>query len=195
MSRLFRALGLLLLVAACGGGEGRPPRNLDDACSIAKQRPKYMKAFKATERRWGVPTHVQMAVIHQESKFKSDARTPVKYVLGVLPMGRQSSAYGYAQALDATWDEYKRDTRSRFAKRDRIRDASDFIGWYFNETKRRNGVSLTNARHQYLAYHEGQTGYRRGSYKRKSWLMRISARVEDRSQMYKHQLERCRYAR
>ncbi|MCP3430036.1 hypothetical protein NLF92_13935, partial [Alteromonas sp. LMIT007] len=75
--------------------------------------------------------------IYQESKFVADARTPFKYVLGVIPMGRQSSAYGYSQALDATWDEYRRAENRRTAKRDRIRDASDFMGWYMTQSKDR----------------------------------------------------------
>ncbi|GAA6164569.1 hypothetical protein NBRC116590_22730 [Pelagimonas sp. KU-00592-HH] len=192
MSRHFRALTLLLLLAACGGGYDSAPRNLNDACSILRQRPTYERAFKATQRKWGVPINVQMAFIYQESKFKSDARTPYKYVLGVLPMGRQSSAYGYAQALDATWKQYQKETRSRSAKRNNIRDASDFIGWYMTETRNRNGISLTNARHQYLAYHEGHTGYSRGTWRRKSWLVRVSQEVENRSQMYRAQLRNCR---
>ena len=98
-----------------------------------------------------VPIHVQMATIHQESKFVADARTPFKYVLGVIPMGRQSSAFGYSQALDATWDEYLESEGRWRAKRDRIRDASDFMGWYMNLTRERNGVSLHDARNQYLA--------------------------------------------
>ena len=192
MSRFFRALILVVLVASCGGGGyDTPPRNLDDACSILKQRPQFIKAFKATKRKWGVPINVQMAILYQESKFDADARTPYKYVLGVLPMGRQSSAYGYAQALDATWDQYRKETRSRGAKRDNIRDATDFMGWYMNETKARNGVSLSDARNQYLAYHEGHTGFARGTYKRKSWLMRIAQEVEDRAVMYQFQLEKC----
>lgn len=192
MSRYFRTITLLLLLAACGGGYDAPPRNLNDACSILKQRPQYYKAFRRAERKWGVPINVQMAFIYQESKFDSDARTPYRYVLGVLPMGRQSSAYGYAQALDATWDHYRRDTGSRRAKRDDIMDAADFIGWYMNQTRERNGVSLANARHQYLAYHEGHTGYARGNYRKKSWLMRVSQEVADRSSMYRAQLSSCR---
>lgn len=192
MSRHFRALTLLLLLAACGSGYDSAPRNLNDACSILRQRPTYERAFKATQRKWGVPINVQMAFIYQESKFKSDARTPFKYVLGVLPMGRQSSAYGYSQALDATWKQYQKETRSRSAKRNNIRDASDFIGWYMTETRNRNGISLNNARHQYLAYHEGHTGYSRGTWRSKSWLVRVSQEVENRSQMYRAQLRNCR---
>lgn len=192
MSRFFRALLVIVLVASCGGGGyNTPPRNLDDACSILKQRPQFIKAFKTTKRKWGVPVNVQMAILYQESKFDADARTPHKYVLGILPMGRQSSAYGYSQALDATWDQYRRETRNRNAKRDSIRDATDFVGWYMNETKKRNGIALSDARNQYLAYHEGNTGYAKGTYKGKPWLVRVAKEVDDRADMYKWQIEKC----
>lgn len=150
-----------------------------------------MKAFQATERKWGVPVHVQMATMHQESKFISNARTPHKYALGVIPMGRQSSAYGYAQALDGTWDDYKKATGKRFARRDRIRDASDFMGWYMVTSRSKNGIRLDDARRQYLAYHEGHTGYSRGSYNRKSWLLSVADRVDARADTYQAQLVAC----
>ncbi|MFT7592923.1 MAG: hypothetical protein ACI8R4_000234 [Paracoccaceae bacterium] len=191
MSRTVCAMMLALILASCGGGYQAPPRNLDDACSIAKQRPKYMKTFKATQRKWGVPVSVQMATIYQESKYRSDARTPFRYVLGVIPMGRQSSAYGYSQALDGTWDQYRRETGRRSAKRDRIKDASDFIGWYMTKSHEKNGIALSDARNQYLAYHEGHTGYARGSYKGKSWLVRVAASVDARAKMYDGQLRTC----
>ena len=192
MSRIIVALILLLAVASCGGGYKSPPRNLDNACSIIKQRPEYLRAFRATERRWGVPVHVQMATIYHESRFDGDARTPHNYLLGVIPMGRQSSAYGYSQALDGTWDDYRRDTGRRRAKRDRIKDAADFMGWYMNKSREKNGIALYDARNQYLAYHEGHTGYARGSYRAKSWLMRVASKVESRSLMYQAQLATCR---
>lgn len=193
MSRTLRAAVLFLLLASCGGGGyTTAPRNLDSACSILKQRPKFIKAFRAAERRWGVPVHVQMATIYQESKFKSEARTPFRYTLGVIPMGRQSSAFGYSQALDATWKEYKIATHKPGAKRNKIGDATDFIGWYMTQTRERNGISLSDARNQYLAYHEGHTGYARASYKRKPWLVRIAGEIGARSKTYKTQLESCR---
>jgi len=191
MSRPLSALILVLILASCGGGYKAPPRNLENACSILAQRPKYKRAFRATERRWGVPAHVQMAIIYQESKFRSDARTPFRYVLGVIPMGRMSSAYGYSQALDGTWDEYRSATGRRGAKRDKMRDAADFMGWYMTRSYERNGISLTDARNQYLAYHEGHTGFARGSHNRKSWLLRVASDVERRSNMYRAQLASC----
>ena len=128
MSRLLRATALLILVAACGSGNYSAPRNLDNACSIVDQRPKYLTAMKNTERKYGVPVAVQMATIYQESKFIGNARTPHQYTLGVIPMGRQSSAYGYSQALDGTWEEYQKAAGNRRGKRDDIDDATDFMG-------------------------------------------------------------------
>ncbi len=193
MSRFLIVLFGVLLLASCGGGSKQPPSRLNDACSIAREKPDYIKAFKSTERKWGVPVHVQMATIYQESRYRHDARTPHKYVLGVIPMGRQSSAYGYGQALDGTWEQYQRETGKRRAKRDRIRDASDFIGWYMNKSYERNGIHPSDTRNQYLAYHEGHTGYARGSYNSKSWLLNVASDVDARAQLYQVQLANCRY--
>ena len=196
MSKTLRAMAIVLLVASCGGGaDPSAPRQLDDACTILKERPEYYKAFRAAERRWGVPVHVQMATIHQESKFVADARTPFKYALGVIPMGRQSSAFGYSQALDATWDEYVEANGKRRAKRDRIQDASDFMGWYMTLTRERNGVALHDARNQYLAYHEGHTGFSRKSYNSKEWLVGVAGKVDARARMYEQQIAGCRLSR
>lgn len=191
MSRPLRALILMVFVAACGSGNYSAPRNLDNACAIVDQRPNYLRAMQQTERRWGVPIAVQMATIYQESKFVGNARTPQKFALGVIPLGRQSSAYGYSQALDGTWEEYQRAEGGRGAKRDDIRDATDFMGWYFRETQEELGISVADTRNQYLAYHEGRTGYRRGSYRNKQWLLRVSNEVAARAIQYDAQLRSC----
>ena len=192
MKTPLRAMIVMLLLASCGGSSTTPPRDLDNACTILKQRPDYHKAFKATERKWGIPVHVQMATIHQESKFVGDARTPFRYVIGVIPMGRQSSAFGYGQALDATWDEYRAAERRNGAKRDKITDATDFMGWYMNISRERNGIALSDARNQYLAYHEGHTGFRKASYNGKPWLVDVAGKVDARSAMYRDQIAGCR---
>jgi len=192
MGRFLRTLALMTLVASCGSGNFSAPRNLDDACALVDERPQYLRAMRRTERKWDVPVHVQMATIHQESRFVGNARTPLRFVLGVIPMGRQSSAYGYGQALDGTWDEYRDETGNRRAKRDDIRDATDFMGWYMNRTRDKTGVALDDARNQYLAYHEGQTGFLRGTHRRKAWLLEVADRVEARAARYETQLRRCR---
>jgi hypothetical protein len=191
MSRTLRALALVLLVAACGGErEYSAPSELDNACSILDQRPSYLRAFRATERRWGVPVAVQMAVIYQESRFVGNARTPHQYALGVIPLGRQSSAYGYSQALDGTWEEYVREQGR--GRRDDIFDATNFMGWYMAQTTAELGIALDDVENQYLAYHEGRTGYARQSYAEKAWLLRVAADLETRAAMYERQLSACR---
>ena len=192
MSRTLRASILFFVLASCGGGNFSAPRDLDDACAIVGQRPAYLKAMRATERKWGIPVHVQMAAIHQESKFIGDARTPHRYVLGIIPVGRQSSAYGYSQALDGTWDEYRQKTGNRRARRDNIRDATDFMGWYMNDSAQMLGISKYDAASQYLAYHEGRQGFSNGSHRNKSWLMGVAGKVNARAELYRMQLASCR---
>ncbi|ADO43863.1 conserved hypothetical protein [Ketogulonicigenium vulgare Y25] len=151
-----------------------------------------MRAFQQTERTWGIPVAVQMAIIYQESKFIGNARPPHQYALGVLPIGRQSSAYGYSQALDGTWDDYLASSAGRSrAQRHEIRDATDFMGWYMTATTRELGIPLNDTRNQYLAYHEGRAGYRRGTHNSKAWLVRIAAELEGRAIMYDAQLRSC----
>ena len=198
MSKWLRAMVILALVASCGGGgggSGQSPRDLDNACSILEQRPTYYRAFRAAERKWGVPVHVQMATIYQESKFVSDARTPLRFSLGVIPMGRQSSAFGYSQALDGTWDQYRSETKRRSARRDRMKDASDFMGWYMTKSYEKNGIALSDARNQYLAYHEGHTGFARQSYNSKAWLVGVAGKVDARAKVYERQIAGCRLSR
>ncbi len=192
MTEAIRALLLLFLLASCGARDFTPPRDLDNACAIVAERPRYLSAMRATERKWGIPVPVQMAVIHQESRFVGNARTPLQWTLGVIPMGRQSSAYGYAQALDSTWEEYQRETGNRSARREDIRDATDFMGWYMDRSHSRLGIARSDARGQYLAYHEGPSGYARRSYEAKPWLVRIAGSVASRAERYDGQLRACR---
>ena len=193
MSSFFRVAALLLLLGSCSGpGEFSAPRNLDDACSIVSERPHYLRAFRAAERKYGVPVPSMMAIIYQESKFIGNNRTPHQYALGVIPVGRQSSAFGYSQALDGTWREYQEGPGGRSARRDDIDDATDFMGWYMVQTVEETGVPINDTRNQYLAYHDGRTGYLRGTWRSKSWLIRIAGEVEARAVMYDQQLRSCR---
>ena len=189
--RAIWIIPLVAVLASCGASVPPPPRNLDDACAIRAERPKWYKAMLATQDKWGVPVAVQMATIYQESKFKGDARTPLAYKLDVIPMGRDSSAYGYSQAIDSTWKWYQSDQRRSSARRDRFEDAVDFMGWYMDQSEQKLSIPKTDARKHYLAYHDGHSGYARGTYTRKSWLMRISGEVQTRAEMYSEQLAAC----
>ncbi|MCG8441677.1 MAG: transglycosylase SLT domain-containing protein [Caulobacterales bacterium] len=187
--RSLAALAAGLALSACATS---PPDNPDNACAIFSEKPGWWDAARDAERRWNVPASVQLAIIRQESGFDDDARPPRGRFLFIFPGRRPSSAYGYAQAIDSTWESYKKDTGRRFARRDRFRDASDFVGWYANRSRRLSGIALTDARHQYLAYHEGQAAYNRGSWRRKDWLISTAHAVSRTASRYERQLDSCR---
>lgn len=190
---MIRAASLLLVlvVGSCASSSLSPPRDLSNACSMKDARPSWFVAMEKTRAKWGVPVHVQMATIWRESRFQPRAKTPRTYFLGIIPTGRVSSAYGYAQAIDGTWDDYRDATGRRFASRDDFFDATDFMGWYMTASRRILGIPLTDAYNQYLAYHEGQAGYRRGSYRSKSWLLRAAGEVKAKAATYQRQLSTC----
>ncbi len=180
----------MIVAVLAGCASTAPPGNPHNLCSIFKEKPSWYEAAKKSQERWGTPTQVMMAIMYQESSFQHDARPAWEWFL-FIPLGRPTSAYGYAQALDAVWDEYVEEAGSFFSDRDDFEDAIDFIGWYNHKSRRLNKVSLWRADLLYLNYHEGWGGYRRGSWKSKAWLRKTAAKVAWRASEYGEQLRRC----
>ena len=182
-----------LWLVACSSTPSGPPRDQTNICGMLGGREAWGEALSDAQHKWGAPPHVVMAIIWKESSFRHDAKTPKKYTFfGLIPNGRVSSAYGYSQALDGTWDWYRDETGNGWASREDFDDSVDFIGWYMTKTRRTNGLSMTDAYSQYLAYHEGHTGFKRGSWKKKDWLKNAASRVTRRAQDYERQLNGCR---
>lgn len=186
----YLAILILVILGSCAR-DSRPPRDQDNACAILDQRNGWLRSLQRTEAEWGAPVHVQMAIIWKESSFRSRAKTRKVYFLGSIPNGHVSTAFGFSQALDGTWAEYQDQTNSRGASRSNFRDATDFIGWYMNNSKRRNNIAMDDAYGQYLAYHEGHTGYSRGTYLEKDWLLNVARQVRNRAAQYEAQLHSC----
>lgn len=164
-----------------------PPQNRENINAIFKEYPKWYGAAKRTEVKWGVPVPVQMAIIYYESAFKGDARPPRRYLFGCIPWKHITSAYGYAQALDGTWEDYLAKEGSYFAARNKFECATDFIGWYSAKARQRLGIAPSDPYNLYLAYHEGLGGYERRSYLKKPWLMRLANKVAQKSQLFEGQ--------
>ncbi len=181
-------LVICIMISGCATA---PPANIDNICAIFEEKDGWYKSARAAEKNWGTPIHVQMAIIRQESAFRDDAQPPRGKLFGMIPWKRPSSAYGYPQAKDETWDWYIRKTGNRGADRDDFDDAVDFVGWYTNISHGRLGISKWDAKHQYLAYHEGHGGYRKRSYKKKPWLIKVADKVDRQSKVYARQLKGC----
>lgn len=182
-SSKFLWILLACLISACSV---TPPQNKENLCELFKEKEDWYSASKQTYQKWGVPVHVQMAIMFQESSFIADAQPPSNW-MGVRP----STAYGYAQALDATWEDYVTFTHNSSADRDDFADASDFIGWYCRASNSKLGLSMWDAESLYLAYHEGHGGFQRKTYLQKAWLMRTAKKVATRAGNYRAQLSHC----
>ena len=185
-----RVLVLLLgsQLASCSGGT---PKNIADSCEIFREKDDWYADASDSYEKWGVPVHVQLAIIYQESRFTDDAKPARRKLLWVIPWTRPSSAYGYGQVKDSTWDWYRKSTGNNWADRDDFDDVVDFIGWYGARSHKVLGISKWDAYNQYLAYHEGHGGYKRKSYEKKGWLKRVARKVDSRAKTYHAQLQRC----
>ena len=136
------------------------PKNTADGCSIFSERYFWYKQAKKTERKWGTPISLQLAIIKMESDFDWLAKPPRHKLFKVIPYKRKSSSLGYSQAVKGTWEQYKNETGNKLATRARFKDSVDFIGWYTNKTEKILKVSKKDAFRQYIAYHEGRGNYK-----------------------------------
>ncbi|MEE1676356.1 hypothetical protein SNR37_001969 [Agarivorans aestuarii] len=183
---------VVLSLGVLAGCSSAPPKDPENLCSIFEEKRDWYKSAKKMNKKWGTPVHVPMAMMYQESSFKHNARPPMQYWFGFIPVGRASSAYGYSQAKTMTWDDYVRETGNSWSSRTNFDDAIDFMGWFTNKTHKINGVSKWDARNQYLNYHEGWGGYKRGTYHQKQWLVKVAGTVDQRSKRYAAQYNKCK---
>jgi hypothetical protein len=180
-----------LALAVLQSCASKPPDEPEDLCAIFKEKGSWYKHARAAEKRWGLPVPVGMSFIYKESSYQAKARPDRDKLLWVIPWTRPSSAYGYAQATNEAWKDYKRDTGRNFVGRADIRDALDFIGWYNDRSHRMLGLSKNDAYSLYLAYYVGPTGFKRGVYKSQPAVQGYARRVSDRAYRYTKQLSRC----
>jgi hypothetical protein len=165
------------------------PKNTADGCSIFSERYLWYKHAKKTEQKWGTPIYLQLAFIKMESDFDWLARPERLKIFKVIPYRRPSSSFGYSQAVKGTWKQYKEETNNKLATRTRFKDSVDFIGWYTNKTEKLLKISKKDAFRQYIAYHEGWGNYKK--YKEKPKVILLAKKVQQQSDKYKRQLNKC----
>jgi len=172
-------------------GRNTIPTDPDNICAVFIENEYWYKAAKKSFEKWRIPIPVLMAIMHKESKYQADARPPRTTCLFVLPGPRPSSAYGYSQALDGTWEKYQQETGNWGADRDDFGDAIDFIGWYCLKSHNQCKIAINDTYNMYLAYHEGQGGFLRKTYQNNNYLKKIARDVEQKAKIYSFQLASC----
>lgn len=185
-------VGVLLLAL---GGCASAPTNIGDSCAVFAQRDgwfnNWRRAAESTEAEFGVPVPILMATMYVESGFEPRARPPRTKLFGFIPWKRQSTAYGYAQAIDGTWETYQRQTGRSGARRNDFADAIHFIGWYHRQSHERNGISLQDPYSLYLAYYSGHAGFARGSWRSDQQALKAASRFSAITEKYATQLRSC----
>ena len=177
---------LIFFISACSS----IPKNASNSCSIFEEKYLWYKHAKKSEKKWGTPVYLQLAIIKMESSFDWLAKPPRQKLFKVVPYKRPSSSFGYSQAVKGTWKQYKEETGNKLAARTRFKDSVDFIGWYTNKTEKILKVSKNDAFKQYIAYHEGWGNYK--NYKNNKKVIGLANKVENQSNIYKKQLSNCR---
>ncbi len=179
---------LFIFVIACTSNRHI---NTADSCIIFEEKKNWYKATKKSYDNWKTPIALQLAIINQESSFNQFAKPKRKKIFGIIPTSRPSTAFGYAQVTNPTWNWYKDKTGNKNASRANFKDVTDFIGWYSNQSKKLVGIPLNDFYNQYLAYHEGHGGWSNESYLEKKWLIEVAKKVESRAKLYNNQLKDC----
>ena len=177
---------VLLFVTACSS----IPKNTQNSCAIFEERYLWYKHAKASYKKWGAPIYIQLAFIKKESDFNWLAKPPRVKLFKIIPFKRPSSSFGYSQAVEGTWQQYKRETGKKLATRARFKDSVDFIGWYVNKTTALLKIPKNDAYRQYLAYYKGWGDYKNYSKDKKAIIYARS--VKETASKYRKQLTLCR---
>ena len=183
--KLVNILLFFLILSSCSS----IPKNTSDSCSIFNERYLWYKYTKKTEKKWGTPIYLQLAIIKMESDFDWLAKPERQKIFKVIPYKRPSSSFGYSQAVKGTWDQYKKETNNKLATRARFRDSVDFIGWYTDKTEKLLKISKKDVYRQYLAYHEGWGNYK--NYKNNQKVIILAKKVTEQANEYRNQLKKC----
>ena len=118
--------------------------NSEDSCILFKEKKNWYKSTKKSYDRWGTPISLQLAIVNQESSFNQFAKPKRKKIFGLIPGSRPSTAFGYAQVTNPTWDWYRNRTGNVNASRANFDDITDFIGWYTTQSNIMLGISMSD---------------------------------------------------
>ena len=181
---------VLLALAVLASCANSIPNNQDDICDILDENPKWVGSLMSAKKKWNADPSTVMAIIRQESSFDSNAAPNREKILGFIPWKRPTTAKGYSQAIEGTWEQYQKETGQNRAKRSSFDNSVDFIGWYLSKA---SSVKIRNYEVDklYLAYHEGYGGYKRRSYTEKDWLLDIAKKVKYNAVRYERQIKSC----
>jgi len=179
---------ILFFLASCTS----VPKYPQDACKIFGEKYFYLKHSRAASEKWGVPISSILAVINKESGFRRFAKPKRTKLFKIIPYRRPSSSLGFSQAVNKTWELYKKENNKPRALRISFKNSSDFIGWYFWKTNKINKISFNDTRNMYLNYYLGWQAYKNKAYQQDKKAIIFANKVEKQAKVYRSQLKECK---
>ena len=179
---------IFFIIASCSS----VPKYPSNACKIFGEKYLWYKSIKKSSDKYGVPTYIILAFVNKESGFNRWAKPKRTKLFKIVPYKRPSSSFGYSQAVNKTWDQYKKETNNPLALRSRFKDSVLFIGWYINKTNKINKIPFNDPYRQYLNYYLGWGNYSKKLYKTDKKAIILAKKVEQQSKIYKNQLKECK---
>jgi len=168
------------------------PKHTSNACKIFSEKYLWYKHIKKSSETYDAPIHIILAFVNKESGFNRWAKPKRKKLFKIVPYKRPSSSLGYSQAVNKTWELYKKETNNPIALRTRFKDSVMFIGWYMKKTNKINKIPLDDPYRQYLNYYLGWGAYKKEVYKIDKNAVLFAKSVEKKSKTYKNQLRECK---
>jgi len=188
LNRNFIYFIVFLFLVSCSS----VPKYPQNACKIFGEKYSYLKYSRAASKKWNVPISSILAVINKESGFRRFAKPKRTKLFKIIPYRRPSSSLGFSQAVNKTWDLYKKENNKPLALRVSLKHSSDFIAWYFWKTNKINKVSLKDTRKMYLNYYLGWGAYKNKAYEKDRKAIIFAKNVEKQAKIYKIQLQECK---
>lgn len=180
----------LLILNRCASA----PKNIDNICNVLSQKNGWFINWEsstiAASKHWNIPIPILLATIYAESSFKANAAPPRTKLLGFIPWRRQSSSYGYTQAVNGTWKLYTAETNRFRPSRSSFSDSVDFIAWYYNKIATKHHINRSDTYALYIFYHMGMN-YSGSISSAPIEIKRRAQRVQSIAKNYEQQLYQC----
>lgn len=152
-----------------------------------------INGFRA-HRAYSQQTHVMpwevLAIMDQESSFNPYAMADRRPWLKRMVSKKKISAYGYAQATDATWKDFNQKAAKTVVSRSNYLDSVAFIYWLVQRNRRLQSSAQISTYQDYLNYYNGPGV----SHKKKNQPMKGYSQAQQvvvKSNAYKLAWKRC----
>lgn len=118
--------------------------------------------------------------------------TPISLSLVLLELPLSDLDKKHVRPRSADWDEYRIRSERWDASPQVPADAVDFIGWFTQQSVKRNNIAWQDAGEHYLALRLGHGGYHRFEADKYPELAQQTKGVELRAQRWSNELQACK---